>query len=364
MTHLGAKPRRGGPDAGRCRTIPEARLRVLRQSVVHQLPRQRFKRRAELGRALDGGDKPFAATHEPAPSRLLVEPFRQRHPQPPGREVLRLFGRIGGHFSIRRALQIGPQRRMTLQKRPAGRRQQRNLHPLPERIPIQEHAQDNHLVRRGHFRRLEHAEPSIEAIDNFCLACVEIHFSLAESKPAPVRRRHRQRQITRAEKLRRRRPPPEIGSNAAIRLLHRRPPRGQEPPEKLLRLEFHIENAALRQDRFAPIEESPQQGEAGCIGRPFDTRHERQQMDKPAREHAVIAHEVDHLEPCLPLRSAEAAAELLQEDDLRFRRPEHHHPVHGRDVDALVEEVDHAERRKLPFAERGERPHPRIAPLP
>lgn len=54
----------------------------------------------------------------------------------------------------------------------------------------------------------------------------------------------------------------------------------------------------------------------------------------------VVADEVEHEHGLLARRLAQAAAQLLHEDDGRLRGPEHDDLVHRGDVDALVEDVD------------------------
>jgi hypothetical protein len=72
-------------------------------------------------------------------------------------------------------------------------------------------------------------------------------------------------------------------------------------------------------------------------------------------EDAVVADEVDDRELVLALRNPETAAELLEEHHRRLRRPQHHDAVDERHVDALVEEVDGADRVELTRRELAQR---------
>jgi hypothetical protein len=203
---------------------------------------------------------------------------------------------------------------MVFEKRAARRREPRNLEPVPQGVAIQEHPQHHHLVRLVEARRLEHPQPRPEPLDDALLARIEIPLGPAKSEPTAVRRSQRVRQIVSMQKLCRRRPPPELRPHAAIRLLHRGPASRQKPREQLLRLELHIEHAALRKRGLPAVEIPLQEGKPRGVGG-GGRGGEREQMHEPARKHAVIAHEVDHLEPQLALHRPQAAAELLQEHD-------------------------------------------------
>jgi hypothetical protein len=54
----------------------------------------------------------------------------------------------------------------------------------------------------------------------------------------------------------------------------------------------------------------------------------------------VVPHEVHDVEMFLSDRDAKATSELLQEHDGRLSRTQHQDRVEGRDIDALVEEID------------------------
>ena len=129
--------------------------------------------------------------------------------------------------------------------------------------------------------------------------------------------------------------------------------------EQPLRLHLDIEHAARRQLRLATGEIRLQRGEASRG--PFPTGHKRQQVHQPAGKDAVIADEVNHFEPRLPRGRPQATPELLQEDDLRLRRPEHHHAIDERQIDPLVEKIDCAQGRQPPGLEGGQGSHPRVA---
>ena len=86
-------------------------------------------------------------------------------------------------------------------------------------------------------------------------------------------------------------------------------------------------------------------------------------MHEPTGEHTVIAHEVDHLEPRLTRGRPQSASELLQEHDFRIGRTEHHHAVHERQVDPLIEEVHHAQGQETAFLEGVQRGHAGVAPV-
>ena len=53
----------------------------------------------------------------------------------------------------------------------------------------------------------------------------------------------------------------------------------------------------------------------------------------------MVADEVENDEVFLLVAEAQAAAELLKEEDLRLGRPQHHHRVDAGEVDAFVEQV-------------------------
>lgn len=72
--------------------------------------------------------------------------------------------------------------------------------------------------------------------------------------------------------------------------------------------------------------------------------HQADEVADPLEEHAVVADEIDDGEGVLSVGLAEAAAELLQEDDGGLGGAEHHDAVDGLDVHALVEHVDRADR--------------------
>ena len=57
-----------------------------------------------------------------------------------------------------------------------------------------------------------------------------------------------------------------IPSHAAIRLLHHGPARRQKPREQLLRLELHVEHAALRKRRLPAVEIPLQEGKPRGVG--------------------------------------------------------------------------------------------------
>ena len=61
----------------------------------------------------------------------------------------------------------------------------------------------------------------------------------------------------------------------------------------------------------------------------------------------MIADEIDDLEAGFALGGAQAAAELLQEDDLGIRGSQHDDAVDRGNIEALIEEVDHAECAEL-----------------
>ena len=77
----------------------------------------------------------------------------------------------------------------------------------------------------------------------------------------------------------------------------------------------------------------------------------------------MIADEVDHVQPRFSRRRPQAAAELLQKNNLRLGRPKHHHTVDQRQIDSLVEEVDHAQRREPPLLKGSEGGHAGIASI-
>ena len=176
---------------------------------------------------------------------------------------------------------------------------------------IEEHAEHDHLVRLRQGRRLQHFQPQRRrGRGGSCLLLGrQIPFGLAKLKPAAVIGRHRQRQIARMQKLGRRRPSPDLGSQAPIGFHHSPSAPRQKLLEELLGFHLHIEHAARRQRRLATGEIRLQRGEASRS--PFPTGYERQQMHDPAGKDAVIADEVDHLQPRLPRGRPEAAAELL-----------------------------------------------------
>ena len=112
------------------------------------------------------------------------------------------------------------------------------------------------------------------------------------------------------------RPPAQFRPERPIRLDHCPPALRQKLLEKPLRLHLHVEHAARRQLRLTAGEIGLQDGEGSRARGPFGPGHKRQEMHKPAGKHAVIAHEVDHLEPRLARGRPQAAAELLQKHDL------------------------------------------------
>ena len=58
------------------------------------------------------------------------------------------------------------------------------------------------------------------------------------------------------------------------------------------------------------------------------------------QETVVVADEIEHHEVGLAGRQAQAAAKLLQKENFRFGRAQHEDGVDGRQVDALIEEID------------------------
>ena len=161
------------------------------------------------------------------------------------------------------------------------------------------------------------------------------------------------------QKLRRRRPPAELRPETTIRFNHGPSAPGEKLLEQPLRLHLHIEHAARRQLRLATGEIRLERGEASRG--PFTAGLKRQQMHDPAGEDAVIADKVDHFQPRLARGRPEAAAELLQENNLRLRRPEHHDAIDERQIDPLVEKIDRAQGRQTSFLKGGQGGHPRVA---
>ena len=250
------------------------------------------------------------------------------------------------------------------EKLPTLRRQLRDRHPRKDRVVVEQHPQEDHLERLRHPRGGEHHEPVAEPAETFGLESGRVALGRHEVEPGRELRRQRARVVAPVKQLRHRGPPREVGAEIAIGLHHPRTRLGREPREQVLRLEVHVHEAPRRQGRRRARQKRLQKRMAV---RRFCAiacgRHEREEMHEPTREHAVIAHEVDHLEPRLAGGTPQAAAELLQEHDLRFRGPEHHHAVDQRDVDALVEEVHHAEGFERAGMERGEGGHARVAPV-
>jgi hypothetical protein len=125
---------------------------------------------------------------------------------------------------------------------------------------------------------------------------------------------------------------------------------GEECAQQVLGLELDLDGAAGRQLGLGTVHELAHGGR-------LLARREREQRADAVEEHAVVADEVDHGEGLLAARGveAEAAAELLQEHHRRFGGAEHHHSVDRRDVDALVEEDDRADRAELPGCELRQR---------
>ena len=116
----------------------------------------------------------------------------------------------------------------------------------------------------------------------------------------------------------------------------------EQAREQLLRLELEVDRAARRAAR---ARRSPSRNVAEAAA---PCAAEREQRAHAVEEHAVVADEVDdRRRALLPAARAEAAAELLEEDDARLGRAEHHDAVDRRDVDALVEDVDRADGVEL-----------------
>ena len=230
----------------------------MRETEIDEFARERFEGRTELGWAREIRHEPVAPAGKPPLAGLVVHPPRQRPLEPPRGEVFHVASGVARHAGEGRPLEIRPQRRMVFEKRAARRREPRNLEPVPQGVAIQEHPQHHHLVRLVEARRLEHPEPRPEPLDDALLARIEIPLGSAKPEPTAVGRSQRVRQIVSMQKLRRRRPPPELRPHAAIRLLHRGPARRQKPREQLLRLELHVEHAALRKRRLPAVEISLQ----------------------------------------------------------------------------------------------------------
>ena len=123
---------------------------------------------------------------------------------------------------------------------------------------------------------------------------------------------------------------------------------GHEAQHKLLGLDFEIEEAARWQVRGGAFEEFLQV-RPGC-----GPVAERKEVGEAAGEDAVIADKVDDFQPQLVIGGAEAAAELLEEDDFGLGGAQHDHAVHVRDVEAFVEKIDHAESFKFAVDEIGQ----------
>lgn len=70
-------------------------------------------------------------------------------------------------------------------------------------------------------------------------------------------------------------------------------------------------------------------------------------MDHPLGENAMVTDEIDHQQPRLAFSRSQAAAELLQKDDLGLRRPQHDHAVNQWNVEPFVEHIDDAQRLQL-----------------
>jgi hypothetical protein len=76
------------------------------------------------------------------------------------------------------------------------------------------------------------------------------------------------------------------------------------------------------------------------------------------QETVVIADEVEHHQLFLALGFAQATAELLQEKDLRFRRPEHQHRVDRRQVNTFAEQVHREDHLQPPVRQLRKRVTP------
>ena len=147
----------------------------------------------------------------------------------------------------------------------------------------------------------------------------------------------------------------EFVAHAAVGFDDGRAGVGHEAQHQFLGLDFEVEQAAFGEIRSAAFEEFFQvRPGRGLVA-------ERKQVGEAAGEDAVIADEVDDFQPQLVFRGAEAPAELLEEDDLGFGGAQHDHAVHIRDVEAFVEEIDHAEGLEFAIDEIGEAVAARIA---
>jgi hypothetical protein len=107
--------------------------------------------------------------------------------------------------------------------------------------------------------------------------------------------------------------------------------------EQGLGLELQFDGAPTGQLEVPLGHQSPQRGN-GLVAA------ERKQRPQALEEHCVVADEVDHRQVRLALGDTQASAELLEEDHPGLGRAQHHHAIDGGDVDALIEDVDGANR--------------------
>ena len=146
----------------------DAGLRIVGEAVVHQLGGHRFEVGPEIFRAREGGEEAVALALEPMPAGLLVHPAGQRPFEPPCGPCLdRGLGGIGKLLGGR---QVVAERRVGKEELAAGGGEFFDFHAVPQRVAIQQHAQDDHLVGFVEVGGLQHGEPGLEGGEDLPLA--------------------------------------------------------------------------------------------------------------------------------------------------------------------------------------------------
>ena len=159
----------------------DAGLRVVGEAVVHQLGGHRFEVGPQVRRAGEGGEEAVAVALEPMPSGLLVHPAGQRPFEPPcgpclDRSLCRIRGILG-------RWEVVTESGMGKQELAAGGGEFFDFHSVPQRIAIQQHAEDDHLVGFVEAGAFQHRQPRLEGIEDPAFVGSEIVLLEDETEP-------------------------------------------------------------------------------------------------------------------------------------------------------------------------------------
>ena len=240
---------------------------------------------------------------------------------------------------------VGQQLWRAPQALPSGERQLAYRHSVGHRIGVEQDLEGHQLERLAEHSDLELVQERTSCVDGLQLLRRQVTLRAYEAEPTAVPPRDRGQRVPHAHQLTRGRPHPTRLAQLAVDPFDLVGASGEEPLfEQGLGLQLQFDRAAVWQVEVPGGQQSSQRGHGLVTA-------ERQQRPQALEEHRVVADEVDHGQVCLALGDTQASTELLEEDHAGLGRAQHHHAVDGGEVDALVEDVDRADRVELTLGE-------------